>query len=144
MNETTQEYYTLDGDICSNFINYIMTDLFIFLMPLFLYNLFIGIAVGEVNDLMVKGKYHLIKVRIDLFLKKFYLYGIVNEEKYAWQIPEDNFWRTIFCLLREKIYSKNNLDDHFEYKFRLEALKLKNKKQNEETKQQETPTENII
>jgi hypothetical protein len=87
------------GATTENAINYILTDLFIFLMPVFLFNLFIGIAVGEVTDTIKKGEYHVLKVSIDFFLRFFYLYPLLkflklerafnyNYNKYLWKIPK--------------------------------------------------------
>lgn len=76
-------------------INYVIIDSLIFLMPIFLFNLFIGIAVGEVTDILENGKYHLLKVRIDLILRTFYvlsffklfklkLFRRFQHKKYMW------------------------------------------------------------
>lgn len=81
------------------FINYFMTDAFIFLMPIFLFNLFIGVAVGEASDMVRKGQYHLLKVRIDMLLRLFYIYSLFGyfgikwirnkqHKKYLWQTPK--------------------------------------------------------
>ncbi|CAF0915274.1 unnamed protein product [Brachionus calyciflorus] len=44
------------------FINYLLLNAFIILIPIFLFNLFIGIAVDEVSDILQKGTFHILKV----------------------------------------------------------------------------------
>ena len=109
-----------DGATPEDVINYILTDLYIFLMPVFLFNLFIGIAVGEVTDTIKKGEYHVLKVSIDFFLRLFYFYKLLkilklervfNYNKYLWQIPKDrrgvrkigNILGKIVWMLKEKL-----------------------------------------
>ena len=53
------------GTTTQTAINYIMFDAFLFIMCIFLYNLFVGIAVDQVGELVEKGRIHLIKERID-------------------------------------------------------------------------------
>jgi hypothetical protein len=111
------------GATDKNIINYILIDVFIFLMPIFLLNLFIGIAVGEVGDMVNKGAYHLVKARIDLLLRIFYIFSLfkyfnvkhfrdLQIKKYCWQTPklEKGFEyriKHVFWILKEKMtYSR--------------------------------------
>lgn len=72
-------------------INFFMTDAFIFMMCIFLFNLFVGIAVGEVNDMVKKGEIHLLKVRFDMMhqniclLSRFGLRVEILHKQFIWE-----------------------------------------------------------
>jgi hypothetical protein len=53
----------------NNFGIYLITFLFIFIMPIFLYNLFIGIAIEEINDVLRDAEIKTIQLRIEYVLK---------------------------------------------------------------------------
>ena len=123
-----------------NLINYVLTDTFIFLMPVFLFNLFIGIAVGEVSNIVKKGECHLLKVRIDLLLRTFYLISIMKycrlkcirnwqHKKYLWLTPKHppkeffkrrfyNFPKQVW-ILRDKLTS---MQSNFNFRQRLDGI----------------------
>ena len=109
------------GADSNNMINYVLVSGFIFLMPIFLFNLFIGIAVGEVGNMVNKGAYHLVKARIDVLLRIFYVFSFfdyfnikyirdVQTRKYAWQTPKCKdkngilyYIKHIYWILKDKL-----------------------------------------
>ncbi len=52
-----------------NMANYIVTMLFIFLMPIFLYDLITGLAIGEINEVLKDAEIKTVQTRIDYVLK---------------------------------------------------------------------------
>ena len=124
------------------FFNFFMTDAFIFMMPIFLYNLFIGIAVGEVTDVIKKGQIHLLKVRIDMLLRLFYVFSLFRlfklnivrkkqRKMYIWitpkyykHSPSCRVWYVLYklyWLFKEKIA---NRQWKISYKYNLDGSDL--------------------
>lgn len=106
-----------EGSNPQTFNNFLLLNVMIYTMPIFLFNLFIGIAVEEVSTLLQKGQLHLIKIRIDYIVKLFYFFNFLNLEKclggyfypgYIWQIkrrkqrPLYNI-RKYFLLMSNKL-----------------------------------------
>jgi hypothetical protein len=126
--------------------------------------LFIGIAVGEASNIVERGAFHLLKVRIDLLLRIFYLYSFFNfcnrnclleifHKKYLWQVPKNKkgFWRSfkfyvfqVIWILKDKLM---NQKWSVHYKVKLNgssnlARKIANEK--EEENQVSTRVEEFI
>ncbi len=82
-----------EGLDMKNLVNYIILFLFVFLMIIFLYNLFIGIAVDGINHIVNDSECQAIKIKIDYclkfedftrtmpYLKKIHQKMIINKHK---------------------------------------------------------------
>ncbi|RNA34587.1 transient receptor potential cation channel subfamily A member 1 [Brachionus plicatilis] len=99
-----------DGATTETFTNFFLINIMIYLMPVFLFNLFIGIAVEEVSDLLKKGQLHLIKIRIDYMIKIFYFLNFLNLEKCVAKFFQPGF---MWNIKRKKSIPIYNIRKYF-------------------------------
>lgn len=113
-----------NGSTGSTFINYLLTDAFIFIMCLFLFNLFIGIAVGEVNDMVKKGETHLLKVRFDMMHQNQSLFSFLGlnfkflHKQFIWEYNKKKTERSFFEIYTVLFYKL------FNWKYSLYSKKV--------------------
>lgn len=101
-----------NGSRASTFINYFMLELFLFIMCIILYNLFVAIAVGELDDMVKKGENHLYKVHCNIMQQILLIRSFIGRSDVGF-FQKEIFWEynklenknTIIIMMR-KVFAK--------------------------------------
>lgn len=146
-----------NGSRASTFINYFMLELFLFIVCIILYNMFVAIAVGELDDMVKKGENHLYKVHCNIIQQIILIQSFIGKSEIGF-FNKEIFWeynklenkntivimlRKVFARLVSKIirwndvYSHSNLV-HFNGN-KLESIKSKIKIQIDQNRTQVEP-----